>query len=226
MKKIHILYFLIVLIGLSACQKKVTVETAENFQQVELPDSSVVYLNYNSKLPYNEKFNPRRVTLEGEAFFSVNDGATPFIIETEEGEEVTVLGTEFNLIASSKGMALEVEIGSVSIRIGNIFKEVRRGQRIDYSRHDNGLHLGQAKNGHRKWIGVMDKDFRKSGKFLKRSNKHASKNIFKPGGGLKKKKQSNSNQKPTQKTKGKTGGNKKTDTAKGSKGGKDKKGKN
>lgn len=225
MKKIHILYFLVVLIGLSACQKKVTVETAENFQQVELPDSSVVYLNYNSKLTYSEKFEPRRVKLLGEAFFSVNDGATPFVIETEDGEEVTVLGTEFNLIASSKGMALEVEIGSVSIRIGDIFREVRRGQRIDYSRHDNGLHLGHAKNGHRKWIRVMDKDFRKSGKYLKRSNKHASKSIFKSGGGPKKKKSSNFNLKP----KGKTGGNKKQETSKGGKSGKggaDKKGKN
>lgn len=222
MKKLHILYFLAALLGLSACQKKVTVETSENFQQVELPDSSVVYLNHNSKLTYSQKFEPRRVKLEGEAFFSVNDGATPFIIETKDGEEVTVLGTEFNVFVSSQGMALEVEIGSVSIRIGDIFREVRRGQRIDYSRHDNGLHLGQAKNGHRKWIKAMDKDFRKSGKYLKRSNKHASKGLFKPGG-PKKKRESNSILKPKQKTKGKTGGNKKEEPAKSGKGGSDKK---
>jgi len=43
---------------LSACGQ-VRVETAENFEQVELPDSSIVYLSHNSSLTYDESFNPR-----------------------------------------------------------------------------------------------------------------------------------------------------------------------
>jgi hypothetical protein len=181
MKKIHVILLLAAAIGLSSCGSTVTEETAENFKQVELPDSSIVYLNHNSTLTYDKNFNPRKVKLEGEAFFSINDGKTPFVIENKEGDEVTVLGTEFNMIVSLNIIAVEVEIGLVSIRIGSgkYFKKIKRGQRLDFNRHDNGLHLGQAKHQHRNWIGVMDKDFKKSGKILKRSNKHAIKNFSK-----------------------------------------------
>lgn len=236
MGKIQIILFLAAVIGLSGCGNKVTVETTENFEQVELPDSSVVYLNHNSKLTYDESFSPRRVKLEGEAFFCVNDGATPFVIETPEGEEVTVLGTEFNLIASIDIVAVEVEIGIVTLRIGggDLFREIRRGQRVDFNRHDNGLHLGQAKHHHRNWIRVMDKDFRKSGMALKRSRKHSIKSFNK---GNKKFNKGNSN-KPSFKEGGNSKGNKKSSKSKpdgkggkaskggGEKGGKSGKGKN
>ena len=180
MNKIY-LGLLSVILGLSSCSNTITEETAENFKQVELPDSSVVYLNHNSKLTYNNAFNPRRVTLEGEAFFSVNNGDTPFIIKTKEGDEVTVEGTEFNLIASKNFLAIEVEIGKVSLHFssGKVHRGLGRGQRLDYGRHDNGLHLGHAKHKHRSWISVMDNDFRKSGKVLKRSQKHSVKNSSK-----------------------------------------------
>lgn len=231
MKNIQNILLLSAVIGLSACGK-VTVETAEDFKQVELPDSSIVYLNHNSKLTYDEDFSPRKVKLEGEAFFSVNDGETPFVIETEAGEEVTVLGTEFNLVASITGVAIEVEIGIVSLRIfsGDIYKEVRRGQRIDFNRHDNGLHLGHAKRQHRNWIRLMDKDFKKSGLVLKRSKKHTmksspkgSKKIFKGG---KSKGNEGSKAKGSNKAgKSKADGKGSNDGGKNSKGGDDKGGK-
>jgi hypothetical protein len=185
MKKIQAILLFATILGLCSCGSTITEETTENFKQVELPDSSVVYLNHNSKLTYDKKFNSRRVKLEGEAFFSVNDGQTPFVIETSEGDEITVEGTEFNLIASVNVVVVEVEIGIVSLRFatGKFYKGLRRGQRIDFGRHDNGLHLGQAKHQHRNWIRVMDKDFRKSGKILKRSNKHTVKNFQKGNGG-------------------------------------------
>lgn len=239
MKNIQIILLLSAVIGLSACGK-VTVETAEDFKQVELPDSSVVYLNHNSKLTYDEDFNPRKVKLEGEAFFSVNDGETPFVIETEAGEEVTVLGTEFNLVASLTGVAIEVEIGIVSLRVfsGDIYKEIKRGQRIDFNRHDNGLHLGQAKRQHRNWIRIMDKDFKKSGMVLKRSKKHAAKSfpngnkkIFK-GDKAKSKGEGSSKTKSSKSGKSKPDGKRPNDGGKnskgsgGDKGGKGGKGKN
>jgi hypothetical protein len=185
MKPIQLIFWITAVIGLGACGSTITEETAENFKQVELPDSSVVYLNHNSKLTYDKKFNPRRVKLEGEAFFSVNDGETPFVIETSEGDEITVEGTEFNLIASFNVVVVEVEIGIVSLRFatGKFYKGLRKGQRIDFGRHDNGLHLGHAKHHHRNWIKVMGNDFRKSGKVLKRSHKHTMKNFQKGAGG-------------------------------------------
>ncbi|MBL6445425.1 FecR domain-containing protein [Fulvivirga sp. 29W222] len=165
-----------VLIG---CNSKIEIATADNFEQVELPDSSVIYLNKNSKLTYNEDFNPRTVQLEGEAFFSVNDGETPFKVVSPQGEEVTVLGTEFNLIINPKNILLEVEIGKVSIRIGDRTNNVISGRQLVYGRHDNGLHLGHAKRAHKSWISVMSKDFKKTGRVLKRSQKHSNKAFYK-----------------------------------------------
>lgn len=165
--------------GLFSCSSKIEVATADNFEQIELPDSSIVYLNKNAKLSYNETFNPRTVELEGEAFFSVNEGETPFKVISSEGEEVTVLGTEFNLIMTSKNIFLEVEIGKVNILIGDRSNDIISGKRLVYGRHDNGLHLGQAKREHRSWIKVMSKDFNKAGRTLKRSYKHSNKALHK-----------------------------------------------
>lgn len=64
-----------------------------------LPDGSEVWINSKSKLSFPDNFGEkqRRVTLEGEAFFSVKkiDGI-PFIVEIGD-RSVKVLGTEFNL---------------------------------------------------------------------------------------------------------------------------------
>jgi len=182
-----------VAIVLSACGR-VSVETTDNFEQVELPDSSVVYLNHNSSLSYDKSFSPRTVKLKGEAFFSVNDGETPFVIQTEDGEEVRVEGTEFFMSASVTGVVVEVESGIVLLQVVGVEPRcIQRGERVDYSRHDNGLHLGHAKHAHNAWIYMMGLDFKKSGIFLKRGRKHRGPDYHhqnhnrpkghKPGGG-------------------------------------------
>lgn len=66
-----------------------------------LEDSSVVWLNSNSKLYYASDFgkNERRVKLLGEAYFEVQKNkSVPFIVQTPH-EEIKVLGTEFNVSA-------------------------------------------------------------------------------------------------------------------------------
>ncbi|MHB1278068.1 MAG: hypothetical protein ACYC1Q_06685, partial [Bacteroidia bacterium] len=54
------------------------------------------------------------------------------------------------------------------------------GERCEFHRHDNGLHLGQAKHEYRNWITIMDHDFQRSGMYLMRSRKHAGSG-FHPG---------------------------------------------
>ncbi len=63
-----------------------------------LPDASEIVLNAGSEISYNQKNweSHRRVALEGEAFFKVAKGQT-FTVETGAGE-VTVLGTQFNVL--------------------------------------------------------------------------------------------------------------------------------
>lgn len=192
MKNYLSIILLAVIVTFTSCGKT-SHKTTDNFEQVVLPDSSVVYLNHNSKISYNKTFNPRTVVLEGEAFFSINDGASEFTVETNDGDEVVVKGTEFFMAVSTSSTVVEVEHGFVvlGLRTG-IIKEVRFGERCEFHRHDNGLHLGHAKHKHRHWITLMDNEIRLSGWVLMRSRKHAGhgfhpgnshgwKNVGKPG---------------------------------------------
>ena len=67
--------------------------------EVVLPDGSIVKLNAGSNLDYHyDKVNQtRKVNFSGEAFFEVAKSKMPFVIETEDGLKVKVLGTKFNL---------------------------------------------------------------------------------------------------------------------------------
>ncbi len=66
-----------------------------------LEDGTHIWLNADSRLKYPAVFagGERRVILEGEAYFAVaHDRQKPFIVETE-GQQLKVLGTEFNVSA-------------------------------------------------------------------------------------------------------------------------------
>ncbi|WP_303919464.1 FecR family protein [Draconibacterium sediminis] len=66
-----------------------------------LPDGTKVYLNSGSNLSYhyNDKDKIREVEFNGEAFFEVAKNEKPFVIETNGGMKIEVLGTKFNLMA-------------------------------------------------------------------------------------------------------------------------------
>lgn len=69
--------------------------------QVILPDGTKVWLNAASTLKYPQRFNAdtRTVELTGEAYFQVKPNKTkPFIVKSA-GQEIKVLGTQFNLNA-------------------------------------------------------------------------------------------------------------------------------
>lgn len=70
--------------------------------RVVLPDGSVIELNADSRLTYPSSFTnqmERKVTLVGEGYFQIaKDNQRPFVVETA-GQQVLVLGTEFNIKA-------------------------------------------------------------------------------------------------------------------------------
>ncbi len=87
--------------------------------RVTLPDGSVVWLNADSRLVYNDDFNQtrREVQLEGEAFFDVmKNSSKPFIIRTAN-MKVRVLGTTFNIRAYPGESTAETALikGSVEV---------------------------------------------------------------------------------------------------------------
>lgn len=72
--------------------------------QMELPDGSIVWLNSQTTLTYDEDFGKkdRKVNLDGEAYFEVaHNKAIPFYVQTEK-IKVQVTGTKFD-VCSYKG---------------------------------------------------------------------------------------------------------------------------
>jgi transmembrane sensor len=87
---------------------------------VTLPDGTKVWLNADSKLEFPSKFGKneqRIVRLSGEGYFEVSkDKAHPFVVQTDK-QEVTVLGTHFNINAykDENGVRTTLLEGSVSV---------------------------------------------------------------------------------------------------------------
>jgi len=111
-------------VGLWWSTRPVSVATAAGEQRtVTLPDGSTAELNGATTLTYPEDFSTlpwtdadaRRVTLEGEAFFSVTDRERPFSVETPNAR-VDVLGTTFSVQAAAEETQVALASGRVRIR--------------------------------------------------------------------------------------------------------------
>jgi len=111
--------------GLLWWSQPVTVSTAAGERTVvTLPDGSTAELNGATTLTYPRGFSSlplidssiRRVTLEGEAFFSVTDGERPFRVETPNAR-VDVEGTAFNVRTRSQGGTPKTEVTVESGRV-------------------------------------------------------------------------------------------------------------
>jgi ferric-dicitrate binding protein FerR (iron transport regulator) len=84
-------------------------------QLIELADGSRVEMNAASRLRYSKNFlKKREFALVGEAYFSVEPGAAPFIVKTENSR-VEVLGTEFNVRARDNTTTVAVASGKVTL---------------------------------------------------------------------------------------------------------------
>ncbi|MEQ9424707.1 MAG: FecR domain-containing protein [Cyclobacteriaceae bacterium] len=92
-------------------------------EMILLVDGSKVWLNKNSTFEYPEKFDAdtRTVSLDGEGYFEVAPNSTqPFIIFSEGGARVEVVGTAFNYFTSADSSAIVVTEGKVAF--GNAIK--------------------------------------------------------------------------------------------------------
>ncbi|WP_420578442.1 FecR family protein [Ekhidna sp.] len=97
-----------------------TIRTQVGEQQtIQLPDGSVVVLNANSSIAYDEDdwVEERKVKLEGEAYFKVEKGNI-FSVETHAGV-VSVLGTQFTVRDVSDFFEVKCFEGSVKVESGD-----------------------------------------------------------------------------------------------------------
>ncbi len=102
--------------------------------QIVLPDSSIVYLQSNSKISIPLNFETKRlVKLTGEAFFDVvKNDLKPFQIETKD-QVTTVLGTSFNICSNLKYPDMvSVKTGRVNVMVKKSKQEINitPGQQI------------------------------------------------------------------------------------------------
>lgn len=108
--------------------------TSEKSEILILADGTKVWLNKNSAFDYPLAFdsNTRTVKLNGEAYFEVTpNDQQPFIIESDYGTEVTVVGTAFNYITRPDSAILSVTEGVVQYSTDT--------QKLRIAAHEEGL---------------------------------------------------------------------------------------
>lgn len=90
-------------------------------RHIDLPDSSEVVLNGNSRLHYKASWEgrPREVWLEGEAFFDVKHLRTHsvFIVHLSDGKSIQVLGTQFNVVDRHTRSCIVLKSGSIRLSL-------------------------------------------------------------------------------------------------------------
>jgi transmembrane sensor len=109
--------------------------------RVKLPDGSLVTLNANSKLTYQdwEDEKDREVWLEGEAFFEVqkkkrSGGRVKFVVHTD-ALQVEVLGTRFNVSDRRHRTQVVLEEGKIRLRLTketDTIIDMKPGELIEY----------------------------------------------------------------------------------------------
>ena len=182
---IHFKFYYLIIFGLvvtSCSQKKVI--TDDFYESIKLPDGSVVLLNHNSSITYDKDFDPRYISLSGEAYFKVTPADMPFTVSTELGE-IEVLGTKFNVNSSEDELEVEVESGRVELTSGNEKRALTRGQRARYIRLEDEVEYGSAKLEFKIWLTAMQIEFKKLGKEIKKESKYIGREINKEGKKLK-----------------------------------------
>ena len=106
---------LLIFWGLSSLNTR-SVETGRSDHLAyTLPDQSQVTLNAESSLRFQKKGWPgqRRLSLQGEAFFEVEEGGS-FVVQTPLGK-VTVLGTAFNVFSRGEQFTVRCTAGRVRV---------------------------------------------------------------------------------------------------------------
>ena len=163
------LWCLMVLV-LSGCTNN-SLETKDNYDWVELPDGSTVFLNHNSTIRYDKSFSPRTINLEGEAFFSVASAETSFMVTSRHGT-ITVTGTEFDVRATEDELVIEVEEGTVEVEAKDQpVNKLKRGDRAVYHSNKRAVQLEKAEYEFRLWMSELEVEFKKLGREVKRTSK-------------------------------------------------------
>lgn len=149
-------------------------------QSIHLPDGSIVLLNKNSTVRYNTSFEDRSIELDGEAFFIVEKGKVPFVVTTPSGT-VTVLGTAFNVKSDDEQLEVEVEKGSIEMKVDEQIQKIKRGECAIYNKSKDLFEKGKAEFEHHIWTEDFQDDLEEIGHEIKKSGRKIGKEFKKLG---------------------------------------------
>ncbi|WP_439185398.1 FecR family protein [Carboxylicivirga taeanensis] len=118
----------------------------KSFSTLKLPDGSMLTLNANSTVTYQDK-NQRYVTLSGEAYFDIyHDPNKPFVIDFGR-MQVVDLGTKFNIKADEQSNLIETTLleGDVDVIVDeDKITSLEPGQMATYHKINNTVVLTRA----------------------------------------------------------------------------------
>ena len=144
------------------------IETPRGGQyQIRLPDGSKVWLNAASKLIYPVSFNGRGqrvVELSGEAYFEIfKNKLQPFVVKSKN-QEVTVLGTHFNINSYSDEPGTKTTLLEGSVQVSTLQplalsgRDAHRAERVNGSEGNSNSSLptrGISPRGGERFGGVV-----------------------------------------------------------------------
>ncbi len=121
----------------------VTTQKAEK-KVIILEDSTKIVLNSNSALSYPKHFkgHTREVVIKGEAFFDVTKNEhKPFVVTTNEGLKIRVLGTSFNVKSYPEDRKMETTLVTGKVKVieerKNTIVELSPSQKATYLKNED-----------------------------------------------------------------------------------------
>lgn len=123
--------------------KKVEFSADASIRKITFPDNTHVWLNRKSKITFTKDYRKNRVLeLSGEAYFDVtHDSLHPFIIKTHDAI-ITVLGTKFNVKATSGTSPTEVVVTSGRVELKILGSKSEKGNTIVLTEKEKGVSEG------------------------------------------------------------------------------------
>lgn len=134
-----------------------------NTYKLRLNDGTAVWLNSETVIEYPEWFTDgvRDIRLSGEAFFDVSrDPSRPFVITTQDGVEISVIGTRFNVHSYNDDDRIHVTLaeGSVEVNAGVNRSLLKPCEQAVFDRHTGTLEVSEVNN-MRLWTAWTDGEF-------------------------------------------------------------------
>lgn len=117
---------------------------------LRLPDSTMAWLNADSRLRYDSRYNRknRRVVLEGEAYFDVAKNKDLRFIVSANDLDIEALGTSFNVKSYSgdENVVVSLVEGKLKVSTTEAEKLLHPNERLTFNKQNKGITISDKFN--------------------------------------------------------------------------------